>query len=144
MIQDVVLPRWDEHFAELPAAIRHLQFCNYRIETRTSTRRRIISSVILTSKTNRGSEVNICHLVIVGSSQWVVGRDVTQLCNIVHIGANVLQFPENAGTILLENHDLLCYVPYSIFCRGPQVIEVKQALIFCATVTLNDTVGLRP
>lgn len=51
---------------------------------------------------------------------------------------------EEVGTISLENHDLLCYFPYGIFCQGLQVTKIKQAVMYCPTARLDNAVERRP
>lgn len=40
--------------------------------------RRIMSSIVITLNVDSGHDVKITHLVLEGSSQWVIGRNVTR------------------------------------------------------------------
>eukprot|EP00171_Calliarthron_tuberculosum_P000101 IDg101t1 len=85
--------------------------------------------------TEQEKPVRVRHLIIQGSSQWVIGRNVTKHCNIIHINGNKLQLPvkddqdENL-TIELADHDMHCFVP--LFTFG---VCANSAEMYCATVS---------
>jgi len=106
LLQSIVYPSWNGKFDGLPDTVKHRPFWQYGVGSHSSKSRRIIGSVMLTAITGRGNEIEIRHLVIEGSSQWIIGRNVTQLCNIVRIGKNMLELPNNSGSISLKNYDL--------------------------------------
>ncbi len=96
---------------------------------------------MLKAKSDQGDEVSIMHLIIEGSCQWVNGRNLTTKCNIFRIGKNVLQLPDNAGTISVQNFDLHCYVPCEVFSDR---FDGASATIFCATAKLENSAEFRP
>ncbi len=55
----------------------------------------MLGSVFISACLSDGSNINIRHIVIEGSSQWVVGRNVTSKCDIVHSNGNYLNLPNN-------------------------------------------------
>ena len=73
-----------------------------------------MGSVMLTILSDRGTPVNIRHLIIKGSSSWVIGRNVTRLTDIIYINGNCSQFnvPETgeSNTIQLNDHDFHNYI----------------------------------
>lgn len=142
IVQKLVCPSWNGNFEKLPELVLLRPFWKYGIGSHASKSRRIIGSVLISARSDQGDEINIRHLVIEGSSQWVTGRNVTQKCNIVRIGKNELELPDNSGTISLNNHDLNCYIPYEIFCNG--VGKGKDAVMFYATSQLDTAVEVRP
>ena len=86
----------------------------------SSPRRRILGSIVLTAIADSGRKVLITHLVLEGSSQWVIGRNVTRNANLEHIGRNAISFvvdnvPES---ITLTDHQFLSYIHLSAFSRN--------------------------
>lgn len=55
--------------------------------------RQILGSVILHILTDRNKRITVRHIVIDGSSHLVLGRNITRLCNIVHLWNRGLQIP---------------------------------------------------
>lgn len=52
-----------------------------------------IGSVVLYLVTDSSSLIAVRHIVIEGSSQWILGRNITRRCNIIHLDRHVLQLP---------------------------------------------------
>lgn len=76
--------------------------------------------------------------MIKGLSQWLIGRNVTRKCNIVHVGQNVLELP-NQDTIALSDHDMHSYIPYQVFDSDTDPgIPAQEATMFCAIVQLDS------
>jgi len=144
LLQSIVYPSWNGKFDGLPSTVKNRPFWQYGVGSHSSKSRRIIGSVMLTAKTDEGNEIDIRHLVIEGSSQWIIGRNVTQLCNIVRIGKNMLELPNNSGSISLRNYDLHCYVPYEIFCSQSSFERGNMATMFCAAAKLDTFEDIRP
>ena len=46
---------------------------------------------------DNNATVNIGNLIISGSSQWDVGRNVSRFCNIIHMNGNFLEFKTKDG-----------------------------------------------
>ena len=60
----------------------------------------------------------ICHLFLEGSSQWIVGRNMTRRSDILHDGQNCIRFTAQDGTyefVSLIDHDMHSYIPRSAF-----------------------------
>ncbi len=100
--------------------------------------------MLLSGKSDQGTLVNIRHLVIEGSSQWVIGPNVTKMCDILHIGKNVLQLPayENSAqaTITLVDHDMHSYVPVQVLKKSRNPLQDSdKTILFCATATVNGS-----
>ena len=99
-IQPLVFPDWNGRFDALPHSVASRPYWQYGTREHSSETRAIISSVTLTARSHDGNSIEIRHLVIAGSSQWVFGRRVTKYCNILHIRENALQLPSNYGKYL--------------------------------------------
>lgn len=53
---------------------------------------KILGYTVLVSECDRGGDVNIRHIVVERSSQWVIRRNVIPKTNILQIDRNVAQF----------------------------------------------------
>lgn len=142
MIQPVVIPGWKGVFDALPDSVKDRPRWQYGNGEHSSKWRNIIGSILIPARTDEGVTIYIRHLIIEGSSQWVIGRNITQYCNILRVGKNVLELPSNGGSISLKNHDLHCFVPYSIFCTT--IGKESESIMFCATATMGLVKEVRP
>lgn len=113
-LQRVIMPSFHGVFDPLPDCVADRPFWQYGTGEHSSGRRRIIGSVMLTTLSDQGTPVNIRHLIIQGSSAWVIGRNVTRLTDIIHLNGNFLKFdvPETCepNTIQLTDHDFHSYL----------------------------------
>ena len=80
-------------FDELPNEIVHRPYWQYGNGNHASKSKRIIGSILIDAISDQGNIVRIRHLVIEGSSKWIVGRNITKHCNIQRIGGNLLELP---------------------------------------------------
>ena len=62
----------------------------------------MLGSVMVSARLNDGTEMNIRHIVIEGSSQWLISRKVTTKFDIIHMNVNYLKLP-NRKVVSLEN-----------------------------------------
>lgn len=71
---------------------------------------------------------NIRHFVIEGSSQWVIGRNVTSVSNIIHIGNNAIEIIDEHGIeyISMINRNRLSYIPISSFKESAKTNIVSK------------------
>lgn len=102
-----------------------------------SPARRILGSVVLSAKSDQGNPVRITHLVLDGSWQWIVDRNVTRKANIEHIGRNVQVFPvsDEREHISIVNNNFLSYVSLdrlTISCN-------HSSTLACLSATTLDT-----
>lgn len=118
-LQKVLLPNWNGSFGSLPLSIKERPFWQYGSGNHASPPRRIIGTVRLQCIADQGTAVGINHLIIDGSSQWVVGRNVTSHCNIEHINGHHLSFniPNSASmdTMSMVTFGDHSYLPVSMF-----------------------------
>ena len=77
-----------------------------------------------------GRKVFIRHLVLDGSSQWIIGENVTQHSNIMHIGQNALQFVTDgvSDTFTMIDNNFLSYLPMSVFSSENNEAPVLSCL----------------
>lgn len=69
----------------IPDATRDKPFRQYDTRTHANPRRKIIGSIMLSAIYNQSIPVEILHLFLEGSSQWVISRNATRSCNINHV-----------------------------------------------------------
>lgn len=67
-----------------------------------------------------GTEVNICHLVIDDSSQWVIGGNISCMCDIEHKEGDYLELPlrtkrNDFDQISIDKWDMQCYITADCF-----------------------------
>lgn len=73
--------------------LAEFDYYQYAVGSHASSRLHIIGSVVLHATTNCRASVAIRHLVIEGSSQWVLGRNLTRTFNLVHIVRHSIDLP---------------------------------------------------
>lgn len=145
LLQPIIYPTWDGELLPLPKEIEACPYWQYGTGQHSSESRKILGSVILKAKTDQDSSVFIRHLIIDGSSQWVVGRNVTKYCNIVHIGGNKIVLPDTNDSITLTNVQYHSHIPYCAFIHGDKDCSVAMdKKLFCATATIANTDIIRP
>lgn len=137
-IQTYVCPLWDGNLEPLPDTIADRPYWQYGTGKHSSQAKRILGSVMLTARSDSGDPVSIRHLVIAGSSQWIIGRNVTRNCDILHLGTNVLRLPKNQGSITIIDKDFHSYLPYNIFCSVDPVPEHYSSVFFCAAMNVHS------
>lgn len=118
----------------VPDVLGDYTLWQYDSGSHASAARIALGSVILTAKSDSGLDVNIRHLVFDGSSQWVIGENVTKHASILHVEQNVIDF---LLTVLMTASPSLemsfLAIPLAVF--APNV--VKETALTC----LNGTVG---
>jgi len=147
LLQPLICPDWAGKFDPLPSEVSQTPFWQYGSGLHSSEARPILGSLLLSACTDRGTILKIRHLFIEGASQWVVGRNVTTRCNILHIGKNVLQLPDSSSNdspsgelITLADDGMHSFIPYELFFRSSDLIpHEQQIVIYCATAQLERT-----
>ena len=116
----------------IPQALGSHAHWQYGTGEPASPARRILGSIVLTATSDHGTPVRITHLVLEGSSQWVIGRNVTRKANIEHIGRNALVFYGDGECeyISIINYNFLSYLSIDSF---------KSSYNNCNHVAVSDT-----
>lgn len=86
--------------SETPAELHGCTNWQLGIGHHASHRRRILGSISLHLLTDARVRISVRHVVIDGSSQWALGRNLTSMCNIVHIGSHTLQLPTSDNQVV--------------------------------------------
>ena len=80
----------DVEIDPMPSCLENATQWQYGSGEHSSAPRKILGSYVLTLISDNGNEVRIRHLVLDGSSQWVIGKNVTGKCDILHAKQNAL------------------------------------------------------
>lgn len=114
-----------------PSAVGHLTHWQYGTGTHSSNSRRFSGSVLIRARLNDGTDLIIRHIVIEGSSQWPIGRNVSTICDIIHTNGNYLKLL-NKATIPLQNVGIHSYVSSYIFLDQTNInCSAFDAMLFC-------------
>lgn len=116
----LLLPDWDGYLEPPLESTKDRPYWPYGAENHASSSRRTIVSVLFSLRSDNGNTINIRHLVIAGTPQWVICQNVTRARDIKLIGANKLGLPEQCEStgqdaISMICHDLYSYLTYEEF-----------------------------
>lgn len=106
VLQPLLLSDWNGELLSLPKHLQSRPYWQCGNGEHSSETRKILGLVLLSSRTDNGDTVTICHLIIEGSSQWIIGRNVTRKCNVERIATNTLILPDKEDSISLVDYDL--------------------------------------
>lgn len=145
VLQPILLPNWKGTMHAVPDVLQDYSYWQYGNGDHSSDPRRILGSVPLCIKTDEGNVMSVRHLIIEGSSQWVIGRNVTMKCNIQHIGGNKLVLRDSNDTEQLRDVGFHSYLPYERFV--PSSIDFSKHVssqLYCATAQIHENITHRP
>ena len=95
-------------------------------------------------KLNNRTEVKIRHIVVEGSSQWLIERNVTTKSDIIHTNRNYLELSIHS-TFALENIEKHSYAPSYIFLdRKISNCSTFDAKLLCATGIIKESTNVHP
>lgn len=150
LIAELVCPEWNGNLDPIPDSVADRPYWQYGSGEHRSAAKRILGSVLMEARTDQGTNVQIRHLVIDGSSQWVVGRNVTSHCDILHANQNKLILPPDAngnsqGSITLVDRDMHTYIPHQVFTfRTSGITGDNESTLFCASAHIEGDVAKKP
>lgn len=110
-----------KRFDLIPQSLSGYSFFQYGTGSHSSSSRKILGSVVLTAYSDKNRVVYITHIVLSGSSQWIVGRNVTGKADIMHIDRDALVFctdeSREKDSITLINDGFPSYIPIDRFTQ---------------------------
>ena len=120
---------WNGKLDPLPESVSDRSHWQYGSGNHSSDSRRMLGSVIVSACLDDGTVIKINHIVIEGSSQWVIGRNFTAKCDIIYSKGNYLKLPNNIE-VPLENIDLHSYIASRFFLneKSQKLLVSKQNL----------------
>lgn len=133
------------HLEPKPPSIAHFDWWQYGQGDHASTRRRILGSFNITAMSDSANLIRIRHLIVDGSSQWVIGRNVTRESDILHYDGSRVLFPPVNGdrdSMLLIDDGLHSYLDLS---RFPAFVSASQSVaLTCSAVEPQSSPTARP
>lgn len=137
VVAAVILPRWNGQLDAVPNAINNCRYWQYGNGNHASEPRKINGSISLPCRTDTNTVVWIRHLVLDGSSQWVIGQNVTSFGNICQIGNPLLVLQQEHNDTIsfpLTKVNRLLYMPTSYFgtesnARGKSLSSSSAAIV---------------
>ena len=96
-------------------SISKFRFWQFGTGAHSSPAKPILGSTFLKFKADSGQMIKICHIVVSGSSPWLIGSNVTTNCDIIHLKGHYIRFPNTTGNLdrmTLVNHQHHSYVPF--------------------------------
>lgn len=114
---------------QIPESLAGRRFLQYGSGKHAIPPRLIARSIVLTLNSDCGLAVEILHLVLKGSSQGVISRNVTRLGNIVHVNGNMLFISTSSSdriSVSMTDHDLHSYIPYSAFGSTFSALQIAN------------------
>lgn len=120
----------DHKLDKIPKALKGHTHWQYGTGKHASPARRILGSTVLTAISDSSNSINITHLVLEGSSQWVIGRNVTRKANIEHLERNALAVVADGITdyVSMIDHEFLSYIPLDCFTANRKSASTMSCL----------------
>ena len=104
----------------------------------------VLVCIMISARLNDGTEINIRPTVIAGSSQWLIGRNVTTKCDIIHTNRNYLKL-SNQKVVPLQKVDMHSYIPSYIFLnKTNNNSSYFLAKLFWTTGSIGESTNLHP
>ena len=144
MLSPYLCTNWIGKLDPLPQAIADRTHWKYGSGSHLSDSRRMLGSIMISAKLNDGTMINIRHIVIEGSSQWLIGKNATNKCDIIHSSGNYFKLTDHSK-IPLKNGFMHSYVPSYISFKITNTNCLSyQAKLFCATGNILDPINQLP
>lgn len=115
-LQPRIKPNWNGKFDPLLSSITNRPYWQYGSGKHSSVLQKLIGLIFLTATTDQRNIIQIHHVIIEGSSQWVIDRNVTRKSNIMHTSRNFLQLSSisktyESDTVTPTEHSMQSYFP---------------------------------
>ena len=114
----------------VPDSFKGHSHWQYGTGEHASPAREILGSTVLSAQSDSGRTICITHLVLQGSSQWVLRKNITRKADIEHIDRNALTFKAHGehDCITLTNSEVLSYIMLSRFVKPNMEESVLNGL----------------
>ena len=144
MLSPYLRTNWIDKLDPFPPEIADRTHWQHVSGIHSSESRRMLGSIMIFAQLHNGALINIRHIGMEGSSQWLIGRDVTNKCDIIHSSGNYLKLTKRTQ-IPLKNVDMHSYVHSYIFLEGTNnSCSTYKAKLFCATGNIHDPTNHYP
>lgn len=98
----------------------------YGVDSHTSPSRLMFGSALIAASTQSGVTLPISHSVLDGSSQCLIGQNVTSTANILQLDGNGLELPNPSGVRIrfpLIERNFHLYLSAGLFCDMPVLLD---------------------
>lgn len=140
-----ILTGWNKYLELKPSAAKEVNFWQYHLGDHSSEKRIILESVVLSILSNEGVEVNIRHMVIEGSSQCVIGGNLTRNCSVYQKNGDFLELTFHSDRGVCDRLNLIscnmqCYIPPNrLFHQEFHYITAHPDFMNICIVHLSDS-----
>lgn len=134
-----IIPDWDGTLDAPPSSFVNKRKWQYGVGMHSSESRHILGAITLTAKFDCAT-IKICHLVSGGSSQLVIGRNVTSRGNILHMNNNCLQISGSENRLIrlsFLKYDMHSHLAKISFCCNDEGVLSRQANASAASIRGN-------
>lgn len=114
----LLLRNWSGEIVPVPEPFRSCPHWQYGTGAHASPGRVMLGSAMLADIKPTGTELNIRHLILDASSQWVIGRNFTSPSNILVLKGRFIELSSHTGARLLlslTNHNMHLHLPLTLF-----------------------------
>ena len=144
MLSPYLRSNWNGKLDPLRSAIADRIHWQYGSGSHSSDSRRILGFIMVPASLNDGTIINISHIVIEGSSKWLIRRNIATKWEIIRSNGNALKINDNINIPLL-NVDMHSFIPSSIFLKqATESHSIYQTNLFYATGTIHNSTYSRP
>ena len=105
----------DDNLDPIPSTIATFKYWQFGSGAHSSPAKPILGSTKLYFRSDSGQKISICHIVVSGSSPWLLGRNVTTNCDIIHLDGHYIRFKNiqrKNDKISLVNFEHHSYIPF--------------------------------
>ncbi len=143
LISPFLSTNWNGALEAFPQSLSGYSFWQYGTSNHATSARGMLGSIFISACLSDGSFINVRDVFIEGSSQWVVGRNVTSKCDVVHSNGNYLKLLNNLK-IPIKNVHMHSFLPSRLFMTDtPNSSPTFQAEMFSATADIQETASNR-
>lgn len=115
-----------------PSELYGCDFWQFGAGGHASRRGRVVVSIVLLVTTDPENQITLRHIVIEGSSQWILGRNIIRACIIQHISAHALVLPtQQSDKISMCDFEHHSHVSVSCFILSPAITHPRPATLSC-------------
>lgn len=120
MLSPLLKTKWNELLLPVQPTVSDRPFGQYGRDGHARYVRAILGSVVLEALVPDATIAEITHMVLEGSSKWVIGRNETKHGDVGNINIPFMFFQSSSdGEQHVNNnveHDMLLYQPIQLFC----------------------------
>lgn len=133
----------DPPIEDKPPELQGYDTWQYGSGAHRSAAKPILGAVTLFVRTKNNCLISVKHLLIKGSSKWVMGRNLTRKCTINHMTGNEICLPNGTDSLPLVDDRFHSYVLLERFTKTATQPSPSISTLSCAAATPRETAALR-